>query len=133
MGGSGFWKIPDRQLLGAMFAGKNSRIAGKPKYRQRIRSMEKCITCGNTHEKSFQVILDGKTYTFDSFDCAIQALAAVCPHCHTKIIGIGVKENNKIYCSAQCATFERRLEKLLRGGFNPFHAPLKNKRAAATA
>jgi hypothetical protein len=66
------------------------------------------------------VISDGKTYTFDSFDCAIQALAPSCPHCHGKIIGTGIKENKKIYCSAQCATFERQLEKLLRGGFNPF-------------
>jgi len=64
--------------------------------------------------------MDGRTYTFDSFDCAIQSLAQVCPHCHCKIISVGVEENGKTYCSAQCAMFERQLEKLLRGGFNPF-------------
>jgi hypothetical protein len=87
--------------------------------------MEKCATCGNTHEKSFQVTMAGRTYTFDSFDCAIQALASVCPHCHGKIIGIGVKENGKLYCSVECASFNSHLEKLLKGGFNPFRSPME--------
>ncbi|MGH7991646.1 MAG: hypothetical protein ACREDS_15835 [Limisphaerales bacterium] len=66
--------------------------------------------------------MGGRTYTFDSFDCAIQALAPVCPHCHCRVIGTGIEENRKTYCCPECASFERRLETLLRGGFNPFRA-----------
>jgi len=45
----------------------------------------------------------GNTYTFDSFECAIQSLAVVCAHCHCKIIGHGVEEKGVIYCCAHCA------------------------------
>jgi hypothetical protein len=64
--------------------------------------------------------MDERVYTFDSFDCAIQSLAPICPHCHGRVIGIGVMENQAIYCSPQCASFDRNLQILLRGGFNPF-------------
>ena len=36
--------------------------------------MAKCDACGNEYDKSFQVIALGKTYTFDSFECAIHAM-----------------------------------------------------------
>jgi hypothetical protein len=35
----------------------------------------------------------GRTMTFDSFECAIQALAPTCPHCGNRIIGHGVEPN----------------------------------------
>lgn len=34
----------------------------------------------------------GRTMTFDSFECAIQALAPTCPHCGNRIIGHGVEQ-----------------------------------------
>jgi hypothetical protein len=37
--------------------------------------MARCETCGNDYDKAFQVTKDGTTHTFDSFECAIQALA----------------------------------------------------------
>lgn len=37
--------------------------------------MAKCDACGNDYDKSFQVVARGKTHTFDSFECAIHALA----------------------------------------------------------
>ena len=40
-----------------------------------------CETCGNTYEKAFHVSLDGQTHVFDSFECAIEALAPRCTHC----------------------------------------------------
>jgi hypothetical protein len=61
--------------------------------------MGQCATCGNTYDKSFDVMMAGKTYTFDSFECAVQSLAPVCPHCHCKVIGHGV-ENGVVYCCA---------------------------------
>ena len=65
--------------------------------------MGKCATCGNNYDKSFEVVMAGKTYTFDSFECAIQLLAPDCAHCRCKIIGHGVEENGVAYCCAHCA------------------------------
>lgn len=65
--------------------------------------MGTCATCGNSYDKSFEVVMASKTYTFDCFECAIQSLAIACPHCHCKIIGHGVEEKGAIYCCAHCA------------------------------
>jgi hypothetical protein len=62
-----------------------------------------CETCGNDYDKAFQVIKEGRTYTFDSFECAIHALAPTCAHCNCRIIGHGVEEGGSIYCCAHCA------------------------------
>ena len=62
-----------------------------------------CDVCGNTYDKAFQVTQQGKTGTFDSFECAIQAMAPQCPHCEVRIIGHGVEEGGAIYCCANCA------------------------------
>ena len=51
-----------------------------------------CDTCGNDYDRAFQVIKEGRTYTFDSFECAIQALAPTCAHCNCRIIGHGVEQ-----------------------------------------
>lgn len=42
--------------------------------------MAQCETCGNDYDKAFQVTVGGKTHTYDSFECAIHALAPVCEH-----------------------------------------------------
>ena len=65
--------------------------------------MAKCEVCGNEYDKSFEVKAQGKTHVFDSFECAIHALAPVCAHCGCKVIGHGVEGNGKIYCCAHCA------------------------------
>lgn len=67
--------------------------------------MAKCQVCKNEYDKTFQVIKDNKTYTFDSFECAIHALAPTCSHCGCKVIGHGV-EKNKVFCCASCARHE---------------------------
>ena len=36
--------------------------------------MGTCENCGNEYDKAFQVVMKGETHTFDSFECAIQAL-----------------------------------------------------------
>ncbi|HZO91965.1 MAG TPA: hypothetical protein VFB38_26850 [Chthonomonadaceae bacterium] len=65
--------------------------------------MPRCEVCGNEYDKTFQVLKDGRTYTFDSFECAVQALAPVCAHCNCRIIGHGVEANGAFYCCANCA------------------------------
>jgi hypothetical protein len=65
--------------------------------------MAKCEVCDNDYDKSFQVILDGKPHTFDSFECAIHKLAPVCEHCRCKIIGHGIEAKETFYCCAHCA------------------------------
>ncbi len=62
-----------------------------------------CEVCGNTYDKSFQVIAGGSTHVFDSFECAIQAMAPRCAQCKCRIIGHGMEAAGKMYCSAHCA------------------------------
>jgi Rieske Fe-S protein len=65
--------------------------------------MARCDLCGNDYDKAFEVRLAGQTHTFDSFECAIHALAPTCAHCGCKIIGHGVEAEGKFYCCAHCA------------------------------
>lgn len=66
--------------------------------------MAVCETCGNDYDKSFEISMAGETYTFDSFECAIQALAPRCARCDTRIMGHGVETGGKIYCCAHCSS-----------------------------
>jgi hypothetical protein len=65
--------------------------------------MAKCEVCGNDYDKAFQVIMAGTSHTFDSFECAVHALAPVCSHCQCKVIGHGVEAHGSYYCCAHCA------------------------------
>lgn len=42
---------------------------------QRRASHGECDQCGNDYEKSFEVVRGGQRKTFDSFECAIEAMA----------------------------------------------------------
>lgn len=69
--------------------------------------MATCATCGNHYDKSMTVTLhDGRSYEFDSFECAIHLLAPTCNHCGVRIIGHGLEANNLFYCCNHCATAE---------------------------
>ena len=68
--------------------------------------MARCDVCGNEYDKAFQITLEGQTHTFDSFECAIHALAPVCAHCGCKVIGHGVEAGGRVYCCAHCASEE---------------------------
>lgn len=63
----------------------------------------KCEVCGNEYEKCFEVRLDGQTHVFDSFECAIHALAPKCAHCGCQILGHGMEANGVFYCCVHCA------------------------------
>lgn len=65
--------------------------------------MPRCETCGNDYDKSFEVVMGGRSHSFDSFECAIQSLAPTCEHCNCRIIGHGVEAGGRMYCCASCA------------------------------
>ena len=66
--------------------------------------MAQCETCGNDYDKVFKVVLADESHTFDSFECAVQALAPTCSHCGCRILGHGVEADGAMYCCAHCAS-----------------------------
>ena len=46
------------------------------------------------------------TDTFDSFECAIQALAPTCEHCGVRIVGHGLEKDGRMFCCDHCAEHE---------------------------
>lgn len=66
--------------------------------------MARCAMCGNDCDKAFTIISAGGTQqVFDSFECAIHALAPTCAHCGCRVIGHGAEHAGKFYCCAHCA------------------------------
>jgi hypothetical protein len=65
--------------------------------------MPTCEVCENDYDKAFEVVMGGERHTFDSFECAIHALAPVCPHCNCRIVGHGVEADGTIFCCVHCA------------------------------
>ncbi|NOT62349.1 MAG: hypothetical protein HOP19_19245 [Acidobacteria bacterium] len=65
--------------------------------------MGQCEVCGNDYHLAFEVIAAGVSHTFDSFECAIHALAPICAHCGCRVIGHGIEANYNYYCCAHCA------------------------------
>jgi len=65
--------------------------------------MPTCEVCENNYDKSFEVIVHGVSHTFDSFECAIQALAPRCAHCRVMIVGHGIEAGGGFFCCAHCA------------------------------
>jgi nitrite reductase/ring-hydroxylating ferredoxin subunit len=63
----------------------------------------KCEVCGNDYDKAFTVDMGGRQHVFDSFECAIHALAPNCAHCGCHVIGHGVEQDGTIFCCAYCA------------------------------
>jgi len=60
--------------------------------------MARCETCGNDYDKAFQVSMDGTIHTFDSFECAIHALAPTCENCGIRIVGHGLEKDGTFFC-----------------------------------
>ena len=66
--------------------------------------MALCEVCGNDYDKAFQVVMANDRHTFDSFECAVHALAPVCAHCGCRVLGHGVEAHGTIFCCANCAS-----------------------------
>ncbi len=62
-----------------------------------------CEVCGNEYDKAFEIALGERRHVFDSFECAIQALAPRCAHCGCRVIGHGTEAGGRTYCCAHCA------------------------------
>lgn len=68
--------------------------------------MARCEVCGNEYDKAFEIVMAGNSHVFDSFECAIYALAPTCAHCGVRIIGHGMESDGAFYCCAHCANAE---------------------------
>ncbi|MBI4527536.1 MAG: hypothetical protein HY695_27385 [Deltaproteobacteria bacterium] len=66
--------------------------------------MAVCETCGNEYDKAFEISMAGSRHVFDSFECAITALAPTCSHCGCRIVGHGVEADGSMFCCANCAS-----------------------------
>jgi nitrite reductase/ring-hydroxylating ferredoxin subunit len=65
--------------------------------------MARCEVCGNEYDKTMEVTFRGEAHVFDSFECAIHALAPRCEHCGCAIIGHGLESDGSVFCCAHCA------------------------------
>lgn len=66
--------------------------------------MATCDVCGNDYDKAMTIqAADGRSGTFDSFECAIHALAPKCDHCGCRVIGHGHEADGTTFCCAHCA------------------------------
>ena len=50
-----------------------------------------------------EITVGGETHAFDSFECAIHAIAPRCAHCGCAIIGHGHEAGGSIFCCAHRA------------------------------
>ena len=66
--------------------------------------MATCDACGNDYDKPLEITFMGRSGTFDSFECAIHALAPTCEHCGVRVIGHGVEADGRIFCCAHCSS-----------------------------
>ncbi|MGB3393138.1 MAG: hypothetical protein WA956_09535 [Stenotrophomonas sp.] len=65
--------------------------------------MATCDVCGNNYDRSFTITQGAVTHTFDSFECAIHAMAPRCVHCECAVIGHGVEVGKVVFCCDHCA------------------------------
>jgi hypothetical protein len=66
--------------------------------------MATCEVCGNEYDRPIEVTVGGDgPHVYDSFECAIHALAPTCEHCGCRIIGHGVQDGQRMFCCANCA------------------------------
>ena len=68
--------------------------------------MAQCEVCGNEYDKTMEITRERETHTFDSFECAIHAMAPTCDHCGCRVIGHGIEAGGSVYCCAHCAQKE---------------------------
>ena len=62
------------------------------------------FVAGERNPKAFQVTMSGgDARTFDSFECAIHALAPTCEYCGVRVIGHGAEAGGRFFCRAHRA------------------------------
>jgi hypothetical protein len=65
--------------------------------------MATCETCGADYDNAFEVRMGGESHVFDSFECAIHALAPQCANCGIRVVGHGIGREGKVFCCEHCA------------------------------
>jgi hypothetical protein len=102
---------------------------------RRYRYMATCEVCGNDYDKAFRIHLaDGsEPRVFDSFECAIHALAPACAHCGCTVLGHGVESDGITYCCAHCAHVSGVSEARDRADTAPDEEPSARHRARGGA
>lgn len=65
--------------------------------------MATCEVCGNDYDDAMTIEKGGESRVFDSFECAIHALAPTCEHCDCRVIGHGIRSGDRTFCCAHCA------------------------------
>lgn len=66
--------------------------------------MATCDMCGNEYAHTFTITkADGASGVYDSFECAIHALAPRCAHCGCAVLGHGVDVDDETFCCSHCA------------------------------
>ena len=65
--------------------------------------MATCEVCGNDYDDALTIEKGGESHVFDSFECAIHALAPTCVHCGCRVIGHGIRAGDRTFCCAHCA------------------------------
>jgi Rieske Fe-S protein len=71
--------------------------------RTKEEAMATCEVCENEYDRTMEITLDGERHVFDSFECAIHALAPTCEHCGCRVIGHGIQSGDRIFCCVSCA------------------------------
>jgi hypothetical protein len=66
----------------------------------------RCEVCGNSYDKAFEVRVGGAVHVFDSFECAVHALAPSCKRCGCRILGHGIESAGVFFCCASCARMD---------------------------
>src|SRR5688572_15227137 len=69
----------------------------------RSKLMDTCDTCGNGTGTLMTITRQGEIRTFDSFECAIHAMAPACRECGCRILGPGTSSGGYLYCCDHCA------------------------------
>lgn len=62
-----------------------------------------CDVCGNKYDKMMKITKGEEEFFFDSFECAIHALAPRCEQCQVRILGHGLEDEGRFFCCASCA------------------------------
>jgi Rieske Fe-S protein len=76
----------------------------EPKMFTRAEDLRRCEVCGNEYDKCMEIKVGGMTHVFDSFECAVHALAPRCAHCGCQILGHGMESHGAFFCCAHCAS-----------------------------
>jgi hypothetical protein len=66
-------------------------------------AIQRCEVCGMECEAPLELGFRGRVGIFDSFECAIHAMALSCDRCHCRIIGHSFESDGQVYCCPHCA------------------------------